>query len=351
MSQHQGTPGGSALGLPYNPEDEAADKSFGELFSDEPQPGDVEETPAAEQQDEPSEGVFGEVPDDEDAIPTIPAGEAAPPEGEETPGEEEQPGEEMVTFLGRRQTLAQAEEQFRQIQRGFTDLAQSRQQVEAELEAQRGELEQVRQFLLQKAAEEDPELAARLEADAAMQRTVDERVRQQVEPLLQPIQQREAIQQVVQQAQGAVVDFYQRNGIQQGDERDNATLEVFKQIAQAGHDIDMTNPMHLDYALAVAEGRQAPPVGVIVPQLVTSGAGPAPGGGATVPTAPAAPGNGAPAAPKAPVRRRVEAHVETGGSGAPASAAPGAPKDEFDEAFDWYTGRKARGPLFGSPRT
>lgn len=352
MSQRQGTPGGSALGLPHNPEDDEADPDFTAMFSDEAQPGDVEDEQP--QEDEPSVGVFGEQDDDEDVVvpPTsAPADPAADPALDEAPEGETAAEEQARLYAGRYQSVEQLEDGYKQLQRAFTDIAQTRQASDAEVAQLRAEQEQVRAYLLQQAAEADPELAERIQREQQLQQMVDQRVREQVEPLVQPIQQREAVQQVVAQAQSAIQGFYQRHGIQQGDERDVAALEVVKQTMSAGYELDISNPQHLDWALDVVEGRQAAPPGIRVPQLAAAGAGPAPVPGATVAPAPAAPGTGTPAAPKAPVRRRVETHVETGGSGAPASAAPGGPKDEFDEAVAWYEGRRARGPLFGSQRT
>lgn len=292
------------------------------------------------------------------------------PPAEGVEGEEEEPppaGDAPQELLaGRYQDVGQLETGYKEIQSAFTTTIEANRQLQAaqaqqgqEVQELRQQNEQMIQMLQQIAFADDPEAGEAFQRELQQRQEIDARIAAGVQQAVGPYQEQAVQQQVAAQARSSVLEFYQREGIQEGDANDVAATEAFRQLRGVGLPLDITNPEHLQAAYRASQDQDFARALVNQPQALQI-----PGGvarlaqfvsGSIAPVAGAAPPNGTPApAQRQAVRRRVEAHVETGSSGAPGGSAPGtkpADIDPFDEAMDYYKGQRSRGVLFGSQRT
>lgn len=362
---------GPSLGDEQDPESLAAMFSEEDLPDDEAtepvEPGTTEEDPDGPvESDGPPEGwqpPEGEAPASPPPPPTqaaeeTPAAEIGIEEGEEEGEGEEEEEEELIE--GRFRTQEAADLAYKEIQAGFTRMAQENRQLLERLQAQDDQIRQLTQMQYQQLAENDPELAEQWQAEQQRQAEIQEAVQAQVAPIM--------ANQARDRAQQTVASFYQSTGIAPGSEADQAVTQSFAQLRQAGVDLDITNPDHLQLALEAAAFPQFGAELMFAPNALKI-----PGGldtirqrsGVTIPdevegspgTQPASPpGDGTrqegspdrtqPKPRKAERRRVSEAFVESPSGGAPAEAAPGKTPDEFGEAWDYYQNRRNRGPLF-----
>lgn len=308
---------------------------------------------------------------DEQAAPEVPpwvedeppVEEEEEPEGEEVPAEEESAEDTERMWAGKYAEPEQLETAYTEITRAFTQATQENRQMrdrEAAFQAQINELQQqlstVVEVIQSDLAERDPDFAEQL----AERQRLAEAVAQQVGPLQEQLAQQQvaARQAELDRAIAAsATTFYNAHPeIAPGSREDAVLTETTRQLLTAGVPLDITNPDHLEVALAAAAEPQVVQTLIvnkdrITPQQISFAASQIKAArGATIPQNP----QGSPATgtrPKGPARRRLDAHLETGSGGAPMDGAPGeSPKDEFDEAWDYWQQAKDKGPLFGGSR-
>lgn len=326
------------------PEEENPEDDLMAMFRDEDAADEVEAPPA-----------------DLTPLPREDGDEEAPP-AEEPAAEEPETAtdEEKARLWANKYTSPEdMERAYLEVTTGFTRVAQENaqirqqfEQVQTDAQAQQAQMNEIVGFLQAQMAEQDPDFAAELEQRNRTQQMVDQQVAQRVAPLEQQMQQNDPqAAQAVARMRGAADDFYRRHSeIVQGSTEDIAMTQGVVQMMNAGVPIDLGNPDHLDLALEAAANPALAAELMMAPQALQ-----VPGGvdvlrgrvGATIQASEASPTEKGTRA-KAPVRQKVEGFVETGSGGAPQSGAPGKKPDEFDEAWDWYQGRSARGPLFGA---
>lgn len=338
----------NALGIrsfDQEPEEENPEEDLMSMFADE-ETGELEAEP------------------NNDEEPEAPPAEPLPPEEEEPEApaaeEPEQPeAEQARLYANKYRSPEELERAYLEVTTGFTRVAQenaqarqAQEQMQAQLQAQQEQLQQVAEFLQAQMAEQDPEFAEELQRRMEMQQQIDQQVEQRLAPLQQQMQQQdpEAVA-AVGQMQAAAADFYRRHTeVAQGSAEDVAMTQGIVQMMNAGVPIDLRNPEHLDLALEASQNDALAAELMMAPQALQVQGGVArlrQRAGATIQASEASPTDNGTRA-KAPVRQKVEGFVETGTGGAPQSGAPGRKPDEFDEAWEWYQGRSARGPLFGA---
>lgn len=340
----------NALGIRsfgQEPEEENPEEDLMSMFADE-ETGELEQEPNSDEE------------------PEAPPVEPLPPEeGEEEPAAEEPteeaPGEEAPQHLyaNKYRSPEELERAYLEVTTGFTRVAQenaqarqAQEQMQAQIQAQQEQLAQVAEFLQAQMAEQDPEFAEELQRRMETQQLVDQQVAQRLEPFQQQMQQQDPqAVAAVGQMRAAAEDFYRRHTeIQQGSPEDVLMTQGIVEMMNRGVPIDLRNPEHLDLALEASQNEALAAELMLAPAALE-----VPGGvarlrqraGATIASTEASPAENGTRA-KAPVRQKVEGFVETGTGGAPQSGAPGKKPDEFDEAWNWYQGRSARGPLFGA---
>lgn len=316
------------------------------MFRDE-EPGDLPAEDEPEAQPAPVEPLPPET-DESEEPPAAPEGAQASDDAEDV----ERAKEELLA--GKFHSVSDLERAYQEVTSGFTRVAQENAQVRQfaeQLQAQQAQQEQqmaqVVEYLQAQMAEQDPEFAEELQRRLEMQQLVDERVA----PYAQQQQQQQQLDQNQRRMAAAADDFYRRHAdVVPGSPEDVAMTQNIVRMMNAGVRLDLGNPEHLDLALEAAGND-----GLTAELMMAPAALEVPGGvarlrqraGATIAPTEAAPGENGTTA-KAPVRQRVEAHVEVGTGGAPQSGAPGRQPDEFDEAWEWYQGRSAKGPIFGA---
>jgi hypothetical protein len=352
---------------------------------------DDEETMGMFEDEQPDDEVGGEQEVPEDQPPALDEPEVEEDtrqfveeeEGEEESLVEGEVDEEEVDRLAEEyagqfadtfRTVGELEDGYKEVRSAFTRVAQeasTHQQRMEELqklnEEQQGQIDGILEFMQQQMAENDPEFAEELQRRLAMQ----EELQAQVQPLQEQLEQervarsqQQQVQQMQAQAAQVVAAFYDdHEDIQPGSPEDNALTRIYAQVDQGLYEgtggnvrLDPTNREHLELVYEIS---QNPQLGAEV--LMSPLALKVPGGvarlreraGATIAATEQPPRDNGQGRSRGPVRRRVEGFVETGTGGAPGAGAPGeAPKDEFDEAWDWYNStHNQRGPLFGSKRT
>lgn len=324
-----GTPDGSALGYPSPPPEDAGPDPLAEDVG-----GSEEEQTASR--------------------PWEREGEQTGEQG----GEEQQPPPPQL-FAGRYQSVEDLETGYKQVQAEYTrnqqQLAELRNQV-AQLQPMGELVEKLVPYVQSQLAEEDPELAEQLKAAEALRPIIEEE--------LKPLREQMVAQQSQAEVESIISAFRSRHP-----DVPPGTKEDFE-VAQLMTELEL-NVMNADSLEIAYEAWRWPGLGQVLkanPSLIETddgiayarlqaqqfygpapGGGQPPAGGAPQPNTPAGATTPAPAAPSpAAPTARPSAFVETGGTGAPAQAAPGTRprKDEFDEAYDaWASERKS--PLFG----
>jgi hypothetical protein len=326
---------GNPLGLPFDPEE--SDEEIASLFGDD----EIE----AQEQETPAPVLMEDEPDEEEAAETPLA-----QEGDEGEPEEEVAGEQPARlFADRFPSVETLEKSYKELQGAFTRVTQENRQMVQMQERQTAEIDQIKAFLLQQTMESDPDLAEQWQQQARMDEMMSQRVQEQVAPL----QERLQAEAFMREAENVVAAFWRDHDIRQNDDTDRAIARTMDELVTAGVPLSPANREHLELALEAAQNPAlkfelaSNPRALVIPggaDFLRQKAG------ATMQTASGSP-SGAQPKPRGTVRRRVEAHVETSGSGQPSGEAPGTkPKDEFDEAADWYMERFKKGPLFGSAR-
>lgn len=373
--------GGNALGIqggrggePYADEDTPEDE-MAKMFADATPGDELDVPPEPLTQPEPDEEEDEELPQTQPEPPTSPeeTGETqALVEPGTTEEEVETAAEEEERLLaGRFQKIEDLEGSYKELQGAFTRIAQdaqAREEREAALQAaldqQRAEHDQLVQMLTQQMAEQDPEFAERLQRQQEMQRFLDARLPQpdpEDERLSWEEQQEEQqLQELQRAAAGAITTFFTTHPeIKPGTPEDRKLTDTMTLLQQSGVPLALVNPKHIEIAYEASKDDR-----LVAELMMSPGAVNLPDGidrlrarmGATIPATGEAPPNGAggtqPQSPqRGPVRKRLEGFVETGSGGAPADAAPGSQGDEFDSAREWYEkSYGAKGPLFGSKR-
>jgi hypothetical protein len=345
---------GSMLGLPVGSDDEdtsGVDFLRDDYEDDAGSPDDetaVRTTIGDEDEDDQDEGPLASP---EETIET-----EGPSEETETPEETEieETSEPEQLYAGRYASLDAFQRGYKDLQGGFTRVAQENKALVAELERQKAEHQQLREVVLQSLMESDPELAERLQAEEAFDKRLDEAIAERLGPISQQISQQASQQQnqaFLAEATQTILSFQSEHEIAQGDDTDMAMREAMEALVGAGVPLSPANREHLELVYEALDNRNLLfEIANARPEIFR-----VPGGtdflrqraGATI-TSAGSPSPGTQPKPRGAVRRRVEAHVETS-SGTPASEAAPA-KDEFDEAVDWYQKRFQKGPLFGSAR-
>ena len=352
-----GEPSGSALG--FGAFHDSGDDDGGD-------PGQLEAMLEDDQAPAPAPVVedLPEIVEEHDDYPAVAETEEEPPgePGEGDPAIDETPQQQ---YAGRYQTVEELENGYKEIQGGFTRMAQENRQFVQNQQIQEtrlAELEALNQQMIEvlqaQMFENDPEAAEQFQREMQQRQAIDQQVQQQVQQAVGPIQQQAVQQQVDQAAERSVMEFYQRRQIEQGSQEDIQATTAFRQLRSMGVPLDITNPDHIEAAYDAAQDPAFLNELIFNPQALQIPDGVArlrQRAGGTIPAVAGAAPLGTPApAQRQAVRRRVEAHVETGSSGAPGGSAPGtkpADIDPFDEAMDYYKGQRSRGVLFGSQRT
>jgi hypothetical protein len=330
-------------------------------------------TPEPEDDDEDLAAMFADTDEDTDEGSEAPAPGPRPWEADETPAEPEEETEEPESseeesedeeeehlWAGTFRAPEELENAYGEVRSAFTRVTQENAQLRGEIQHQQAQvaetqnqIAQIVQFLQADMAERDPdfaeELGRRLEIDNAVQQRVQP-IQQQMEA--QQVAQRQA--QFDQAVQRSAAAFYAKHTeITPGSPDDVMLTQTVMDLVTAGVPVDITNPEHLEIGIAAMSNPQlAAQLKASAGQLNTANILPfvarlAPNGSATIQPAQEPPPSGQ--APKGPARRRMEGFVETRSGGAPMDGAPGEqPRDEFDEAWDYWQQAKDKGPLFGA---
>lgn len=337
-----------------------ADAAPGDVVDVPPEPANVDEEdvplPRTEpESDEPEGGEPQAPPEAGDALVT----EGTTPE--ELEGEVE---EEARLFADRFGKVEDLEKAYKEVQGGFTRMAQDlqrsdteREQLEAFLTQQQAQLDQLTQAVTSQMAEQDPEFAERLARQTEINRQVNERMDAEFEDV-DPEQEAYEQQMVRDQqiARANIAAFYQRSGVAPGSPEDAQIERAMQAMVGAGVPIDLRRAEHLDAVLEASRDENLlfeltlAPNAINVPNGISRLKGRL---GATIPTTETAPSpeqETQPAPSKGPIRKRVEATVEVPDAGAPVPTAPGSQGDEYDDATRWYEKRYGKGLLFGSKR-
>ena len=374
---------GNALGIqggrgePYRDEEPPEDE-MSKMFADAQPEDDLDVAPEPVNIDEPTE-------EDEELPRTQPEPDTSPDEiGEPVVDQEPlvEPGtteeevdaaaeEEARLLAGRFAKVEDLEQSYKELQGGFTRIAQdaqAREQREAQLQAaldqQRQEHDQLVQMLTQQMAEQDPEFAERLQRQQEMQRMIDARIPQpdpeDEEAYFEEERKAQEAAQFQQAAAGAITTFFTTHPeIKPLSPEDKKLTDTMALLQRSGVPLALVNPKHIEIAYEASKDER-----LVAELMMSPGAVNLPDGidrlkarmGATIPATGEAPPNGAggtqPQTPqRGPSRKRLEGFVETGSGGAPVDTAPGSQGDEYDKAVDWYQrSYGAKGPLFGSKR-
>jgi hypothetical protein len=301
---------------------------------------------------EPAEGLPGDETEPEVTTPE----EAPLDSGEpvETPVEAEAPTEEAgepQLYAGRFQSVDALVDGYRNVEAWGTRTAQEAAEAKREIaamqeryDAQQQQYEQLAQIILQKQAEEDPELAQRLALMQQVQPLVDQGIQQRMAPIQQQLesqrQEEAANAEFLQLAQQVAAFRAAHPDVLPNSPQDVRLSEMVKEL-----DLNPRAAGSLDVAWEASQNPHLHATLKAQPHLMETDEGMAEArfwAQARAQAVAAAPGNGASNGAAA----RTAAFVETGGTGAPVTGAPGASKDEFDEAIAvWQENRGS--PLFG----
>ncbi len=285
--------------------------------------------------------------------------EVAAPEAPATSPEIDQPAEageqeetteeaEQRLYADRYQNLDQFERGYKELQGGFTRVVQELKQRDSyveQLTQRQGQMEQAFQMLVpylqRMQAEADPEAAEQMKRQMALAEQTKQAVDQQVAPLKQELQ--------TERTKAAAMNVLQRFYAEHQDVAPESPNDRAVAATLQGIGGSLMSPWDLEVAYHAAQDPALYTVLRANPHLRSSAEGVAMAQHHANQLRQAA---GQEAAPQRPQTvQRKGAHVETGGTGAPASAAPGQkPVDEFDEALTAYNERFSS-VLLGSPRT
>jgi len=314
--------------------------------------------------------MFADVPEEPVEIVPAPSDDEPEQPGQAPPAEEEAPEGETAEeeaarlYANRFPTVQGLEDGYTEVRNAFTKVTMENSSLRAEYEAQQQALADQQQqigaileMMQTQLSETDPDFADELRKRMEIQRAVAQRVeplQQQLTQQQQLAQQQIVVEQERAQARGAVERFMAAHPeVVPGSETDNLIVARYIELANAGVELDVTNPEHYEIAYEASQNPTFMAELMMAPNAVKI-----PGGvarvrersGATIAAAAVGRDNSAPAA-RGPVRKRLETFVETGSGGAPLEGAPGEkPTDEFDEAWSYYKSSFEKGPLFGSKR-
>jgi hypothetical protein len=286
--------------------------------------------------EEPQEGLQEEQPEAQ----TETSYETESPEGE-------QPGEEPERKLaGKYDSVEALESGYNEAQAWGTRASQEAAELRRQYDATQREMSEMKQVLealapsiIQQQLAENPELAEQLQQAQAMQQMVDQRVAPYAQQIEQ-MQQREQASTEETQLALRVSQWRQRTGVQPGTPEDVALANAAKALDLDYADAE-TGHLALDLALEASRDPDLLQVLRVNPHWIEIEGGIEEArrqAGARKAQAPVQATNGASA--------RTTAYVETGGQSAPTSGAPGAGKDEFDEAIAAYNAERKSPLLF-----
>lgn len=335
MPEGEGTPTGEAFGLDAPLSEEMVESLADPAASAPEEPPPSTEAPPVETPEEPVEGTPEGT--DPEAPEAEPAGETPPVEGQPE-------GQEEVLLAGRYRSLPELEEGYTNIQRMQTRTAQELRQERAARAQMEGYLRQVAPLLQQFRAQQQGTPAA----GGAPQTDLDPEIVQVVEPLVQrrvaeqmatvnqqlAAQHAEAEQTRAAQSANAEIGafFVAHPEIERNSPADEAVgavveefgMELTSEWFEIAHEVATdpelyrvvrANPAYLDTDEGLDLARRL----AAVPRITQGAQGAAASAQATQDAA----------------RRQAAikgAHVETGGSGAPAAPAS-RPRDEVDEVL------------------
>lgn len=356
---------GTAFGRQFVAEDDDEGAPGASFFED-----DVEDSAEGAEVADPLSTEGDGWPEDADEADTEVVAEGSEQEAESSSdvgteeSADEEPAPTPATIAGTQyQTPEALAEGYRNLRAEFTRQTQERVEERTAMEARLQEQDQLIQgmfgVLAQSMRETDPEMAQQIDQfqnQLQSQRQMEEQARAIAEKEVAPLREQVVQQQVRQQAEKAVAEFYARHTeVVPRSPQDQQIAMTMAGLINRGIPADVTNPEHLEAAYQASIDPEFGMQVVMNPQLFqTPGAIYQAVQSRQKTTAPAPDAAGTPAERK-PVRRRVEAQVETG-SGTPVPAAPGAKpddglgNDEFAEAARAYLQPSSRSVLFGSRR-
>lgn len=235
------------------------------------------------------------------------------------------------------QTERYGEEAYKKLQGAYTRDHQALLAQQAELASQKQILESMAPYMQRMLAEQDPAFAEQLQMQQNIQPFVDQAV--------QPIQAQLEAQNQQMEAERIVSSFRAAHpDVAAGSEADREMAQTMSELG-----LRVQNPDSLEIGY---EATRNPALRYMLkanPALIDTDEGMA---YARFQAQTAAQQNGSPMATPTPQQQQApaqqKAFVETGGSGAPVRAAPGArgAHDEFDEAYDSWAQEK-KSLLFG----